>query len=115
MEHVDSSFSLSRLEKQVEGGLWHLLLPEPLNSLTNHLQSVIIVIMSCVMLRWSCRSTNPATGMMTAPTQVSVEVAASTPPAITAETPRPVTLTAIEYQPTQTATFLAAATAALEK
>ena len=111
MEHVDSSFSLSRLEKQVEGGMWHLLLPEPLNSLTNHLQSVVIVIMGCVMLRWSCRSNNPAT----APTQVSVEVAAGAPPAVTAEAPRPATLAAIEYQPTQTAAFLAAATAALKE
>ena len=115
MEHVDSSFSLSRLEKQVEGGMWHLLLPEPLNSLTNHLQSVVIVIMGCVMLRWGCRSNNPAAGMATAPTQVSVEVAASAPPAITAEAPRPETLAAIEYQTPQTAAFLAAATAALKK
>ena len=115
MEHVDSSFSLSRLEKQVEGGMWHLLLPEPLNSLTNHLQSVVIVIMGCVMLRWGCRSNGQAAGMATGPTQVSVEVAASPPPAITAEASRPGALAAIEYQTPQAAAFMAAATAALKQ
>jgi len=115
MEHVDSSFSLSRLEKQVEGGMWHLLLPEPLNSLTNHLQSIVIVIMGCVMLRWGCRANGQAAGMATGPTQVSVEVAASPPPAATADAVRPGALAAIEYQTPQAAAFMAAATAALKQ
>ena len=115
MEHVDSSFSLSRLEKQVEGGMWHLLLPEPLNSLTNHLQSIVIVIMGCVMLRWGCRANGQAAGMATGPTQVSVEVAASPLPAATADAVWPGALAAIEYQTPQAAAFMAAATAALKQ
>ena len=112
MEHVDSSFSLSRLEKQVEGGMWHLLVPEPLNSLTNHLQSIIIFIMGCVMLRWGCQSNAPAAGAAAGPTQVNVEVAARPPPA---ESSVPGALAALEYQSPQAAALMAAATAALKQ
>ena len=115
MEHVDSSFSLSRLEKQVEGGMWHLLVPEPLNSLTNHLQSVVILVMGCVMLRWGCQSNARAVGAAAGPTQVSVEVATSPPPAIPVDLPMPRGLATIEYPSPQAAALMAAATAALSQ
>ena len=57
------------------------------------------------------RSNDRAAGMATGPTQVSGEVAANAPPAITAETPKSETLAAIEYQTLQAAALPAAATA----
>ena len=53
--------------------------------------------------------------MEAGPTQVSVEVTASPPPAITAESSRPGALAALEYQTPQAAAFMAAATAALKQ
>ena len=113
MQHVDSRVSLGRLEKQVKGGTWHLLVPEPRNSLTNHLQSAVILVMGCVMLRWGCQSGAHAAGAAAGPTQVSVEVAAGPPPATPVHPPVPRGPDTIDYTSPQIAALMTAANAAL--
>ena len=115
MEHTDSSFLLSCLEKQVKGGLYHLMVPEPLNSLMNHLQSVFILITGCVMMQWSCRLCACPTGAAVGATQVNVEVASSPlmPPA--AVVPALMSPTAAAPVSFEMAAVLAAATEALSQ
>ena len=79
MEHTNSSFLLSHLEKQVEGSLYQLAVLEPFNSLVNHLQSLFIILTRCVMIRWSCQSSAHSPGAATAPTQVTVDIATNPP------------------------------------
>ena len=50
MEHTTSSFLLSCLKEQVESSLYHLILPEPFATLVDHLQLLVIVAATCVMI-----------------------------------------------------------------
>ena len=56
MEHTDSTFSLNRLEAQLEGGLHRLIVPEPFAIMLLHFQTITTVVVWIMVVAWWRRS-----------------------------------------------------------
>ena len=72
LEHADSTFSLHRLESNIEGGLDRLIIPEPFASMLLHFQTITTIVVWCMAIAW-CRQLC-RTGADRHATQVKVEL-----------------------------------------
>merc|ERR1712015_344969 len=80
------TFSLHRLETQIEGSLHRLIIPEPFASALLHFQTITTVVVWIMVIAWCQRSRRAMAGAPLNTTQVNVELQPSTT-AATAATP----------------------------
>ena len=86
MDHTDSTFSLHRLETQIEGGLHRLIIPEPFASALLHFQTITTIVVWIMVIAWCRWSRRTVADTHRHATQVNVELQ---PPPTTAAASMP--------------------------